>query len=359
MRITARTTSIPNIPRARPAKKISNLVVQLTGACNLNCKHCYRGGSRAEDEIDESRLKEAFSYMLMKGVRSVIFTGGEPFVRQDKLFNLIEFLKDRMISNDPQQNGIGIESNGTFKNPKEVLERIKDMGNVILRVSFDSFDRGIMEYTRGAGVFEKLMELARISREIGYEYLYFVTHYASGNVYKERKTDAFNTLARLVGTDHIKSCYDILQMGNAARNDYRTSVSKGYDFDDLDPKWHHRKGWCHSVVSPKRLVIRPNGNVGTCCFAAYLPEEYGSLRDSSIVQILNNLESSRLFRLFADGGLKDHIAGIDRDLFPAPFITSCEPTIITTSVALWSLAGASLPEANLNTARDFGYLSIK
>ena len=77
---------------ANPAKHIRKITVELTGLCNLKCKHCYRGGSReGEYGLPADQIKEALEPILRAGVDSITFTGGEPTLRRDDLLDVIDY----------------------------------------------------------------------------------------------------------------------------------------------------------------------------------------------------------------------------------------------------------------------------
>lgn len=75
-----------------PAKYVRKVTVELTGLCNLKCQHCYRGGSReGEYGLPAEKVKEALEPLLRAGVKSIMFTGGEPTLRRDDLLDIIDY----------------------------------------------------------------------------------------------------------------------------------------------------------------------------------------------------------------------------------------------------------------------------
>ena len=68
------------------------VVWNITRACNLKCVHCYNdsGSTTAADELSTDEAKEVLRDLAGFGVPSVLFSGGEPLMRQD-LFELIEY----------------------------------------------------------------------------------------------------------------------------------------------------------------------------------------------------------------------------------------------------------------------------
>ncbi|MFA6437506.1 MAG: radical SAM protein [Candidatus Paceibacterota bacterium] len=55
----------------------------VTGRCNLNCGKCYRGGSQIIQELDLDAWRKAYGILWNAGVHQIVFTGGEPTLRDD------------------------------------------------------------------------------------------------------------------------------------------------------------------------------------------------------------------------------------------------------------------------------------
>jgi radical SAM protein with 4Fe4S-binding SPASM domain len=65
----------------------------LTYACNNNCYFCYTGGPRKVPELKTSEWKKALDRLWDAGVPQVVFTGGEPTLRDD-LIELVDHAKE-------------------------------------------------------------------------------------------------------------------------------------------------------------------------------------------------------------------------------------------------------------------------
>lgn len=74
---------------------ISNLVIEVTRKCNLNCAHCLRG--KSEDMVfDTAMLPNIFENV--EYVSSITFTGGEPSLYPDVIRQTLEHMKENNIS---------------------------------------------------------------------------------------------------------------------------------------------------------------------------------------------------------------------------------------------------------------------
>jgi radical SAM protein with 4Fe4S-binding SPASM domain len=102
------------------------LDLALTYRCNNNCYFCYTGGPRLVSELSTADWKKALEKIWESGVPQVVFTGGEPTLRDD-LLELIE---------SAQEFVTGLVTNG-----RKLLPMSKDLKRVSLdyvQVSLES-----------------------------------------------------------------------------------------------------------------------------------------------------------------------------------------------------------------------------
>lgn len=96
---------------ANPAKYIRNATVELTGLCNLKCRHCYRGGSReGEYGLPTEEVKKALEPLLRAGIRHITITGGEPTLRRKDLLEIIDYASQFL-----ELNGVSVEERLQYK----------------------------------------------------------------------------------------------------------------------------------------------------------------------------------------------------------------------------------------------------
>src|SRR5688500_5474845 len=63
-----------------------DLVVLLTQNCPLSCSHCVTdSGPWRRSTLDESMLQDLLAQAAVYGVKTVCFSGGEPFARYELL----------------------------------------------------------------------------------------------------------------------------------------------------------------------------------------------------------------------------------------------------------------------------------
>jgi MoaA/NifB/PqqE/SkfB family radical SAM enzyme len=106
------------------------VVWNLTKQCNLYCEHCYAAATdeRAPGELSTAEGKRLLDNLAGYGVPVVLFSGGEPLVRED-LPELVGYAADRGIR--PV-----LSTNGTLITPEKAAE-LRDAGLAYAGVSVD------------------------------------------------------------------------------------------------------------------------------------------------------------------------------------------------------------------------------
>ena len=120
----------------------------LTNRCNLRCKMCNipKDSSRAEDELTISEVKNIILQIKDIGIKHLIFSGGEPFLRKD-LIEIVEFAITQKIKM------VDIITNGVLFNDYIIERLIKARLNHIT-ISLDGF-KNTNDEIRGKGVFDQ------------------------------------------------------------------------------------------------------------------------------------------------------------------------------------------------------------
>lgn len=72
----------------------STIVFSITKACGYKCQHCYQRNDQTQ-ELEEAIMINVAKQMQELGVSMFDLEGGEPFLRYDRLLNLVESLDDR------------------------------------------------------------------------------------------------------------------------------------------------------------------------------------------------------------------------------------------------------------------------
>ena len=340
---------------SNPIKYLEELMLELTGLCNLSCKHCYRGGSReGEYGLSVEEIKEALKPLLRTGIASIQLTGGEVTLRKDDLFKIIDWASQfLLLRNVPDNYGIQKEmekifshgtllkyidricvlTNGFFDNQREFVKRLKSYGNVPLQVSLDSFDEETTDKNRGKkGVFNKVKSLVEICEEE--EVFLRVISHGIGGIETKKTREIYLYFARKAS--EMTHSGGMIQLGNAVKNNFEPKHldSPNKYIGLLSSSKENQNGWCEGFTEPAQLTIRPTGNVGSCLYAYALPEEFGNLKSSSMIEILNGIQNTRIYKMFTDGSIERYQHELDKSLFSREFSKSCEPLILTLAYTL-------------------------
>lgn len=118
--------------------------VSLTTRCNLRCRMCNIAGSQpAEEELSCVSIKRIIDQSSAWGIKEILFTGGEPFLRED-IYELCAYSSDKGMRSIITTNGILID--------KKACLRLSECGVGHVHFSFDGLEK-THDFFRGEGAF--------------------------------------------------------------------------------------------------------------------------------------------------------------------------------------------------------------
>jgi radical SAM protein with 4Fe4S-binding SPASM domain len=124
-----------------------------TSRCNLFCRHCYRESGPENDrsgELTTAEGRELIASIRRAGFRLLIFSGGEPLLRED-IFDLVTAARDAGLLP-------AMGTNGTLLTV-ETAARLAESGLRGVAVSVDSLDREYHDTFRGTpGAFDRAQQ---------------------------------------------------------------------------------------------------------------------------------------------------------------------------------------------------------
>lgn len=118
---------------------INRLTLVLTNKCNLRCKYCYANYGQYTYEKDEQKdmsiadIDEITQYFLdnFKGIRHIMFFGGEPTLQSDKIIYTINKFKELKATNQIAHiPRLGLITNGVYF-PVELAQALADINEGI------------------------------------------------------------------------------------------------------------------------------------------------------------------------------------------------------------------------------------
>lgn len=133
------------------ADKKPVIVWNMTRRCNLKCVHCYARAVdvHGKDEIDTASAKRMIDDLAAYGVPVMLFSGGEPLVRED-LVELAAYAVEKGMR-------AVISINGTLITPQKAAE-LKKVGLSYVGISLDGLEEAHDRFRGKKGSFAKALE---------------------------------------------------------------------------------------------------------------------------------------------------------------------------------------------------------
>jgi MoaA/NifB/PqqE/SkfB family radical SAM enzyme len=276
---------IPSVYRAPLAVQM-----ELTHRCNLQCVMCYnRSGPDTagyEELSDEEWLAQARRLPDL-GVCDVVISGGEPLLRKNLVFKLLDLCKEHRLS-------AHLITNGWMVTP-EVAARLAQYEYGFIQVSIDGHTPEIHDRIRQVrGSWDRATRALQLLSSYG-----LICRMASTIVKANyRHVPETIDLAILLGSKSIifgrvlaqgRGCdnSDDIALGPEEAEEFyrlfnRERASKShYITVNLGMETHQQIIQSH--ISPNRaIILRPNGDVRLGCLA---PFAYGNVRSQSLQEI--------------------------------------------------------------------------
>ncbi len=135
-------------------------VYNCTSRCNLQCLHCYSFSKAAcgDNELTTAQAKQLLSNLAEMNCPVVLFSGGEPLLRED-LFELLAEAKHLGLRTVISTNGTLIDS--------RTAQRLKDAGVSYTGVSIDGDEKFHDEFRTSKGSFKSALEGIENCRKVG------------------------------------------------------------------------------------------------------------------------------------------------------------------------------------------------
>lgn len=136
------------------------VVWNCTNTCNLKCRHCYAESKnvKSDDELNTKEAKTLIDDLAVSKVPVLLFSGGEPLMRED-IFRLINYADKYNIRSTISTNGTLID--------KEIAKDLKKNKISYVGISLDGIGSRHDEFRGVTGSFDKSLGAIRNCIEIG------------------------------------------------------------------------------------------------------------------------------------------------------------------------------------------------
>ena len=141
-----------------------SVILKLTEACNLRCKHCFYanqpGFYNKNSELTTNEILELVDFLADEiNILSITLTGGEVFIRKD-FFEILKHIKQKYLPVIIQTNGILVDE-VKAQQLGEVLNYKTDS----VQISLEGADSKSHDEIRGSGTFEKTINAIKLLRQ--------------------------------------------------------------------------------------------------------------------------------------------------------------------------------------------------
>lgn len=139
----------------------TQIVLNITNRCNLRCLHCFNTSginTSYNDELSDREMLDLVAEIAKVKPYNVCFSGGEPLLRKNLIFECMEILSSHNIR-------AVMVSNGTLLD-KETITTLFKLKIQDIEVSLDGYTAEIHDKLRINGSFRKIIKALELLRDI-------------------------------------------------------------------------------------------------------------------------------------------------------------------------------------------------
>ncbi len=140
-------------------RSLSWVVLEITEACNLNCKWCYASSTQNGEHMSLDNVKKILDTLKSGGVMQVTFSGGEPLVHP--------YIREAVKEASDRGFIVHMNTNGWLLT-RELAQEMKEIGLSQVQINIDSIEPGKHDQIRGReGSFEKSVQAMKNAQDAG------------------------------------------------------------------------------------------------------------------------------------------------------------------------------------------------
>ena len=241
--------------KKRPS--FQSIYIMLTDKCNLSCKHCSTNCSpQGKDILSTNQIKNIILNIKLLNPQRLVFTGGEPLVRND-IEEILNFAKNQIPSCE-----LSLSTNGTLINNN--INLIKKFFNNI-DISLDGIDEKTCSEIRGQGVFQKVIKNIKLLQENGINNISLSMVFSSKNISLKSKFLELNKSLRTMPIERSLipegRAYENISMFNIEKNHIPEAIPMIYNSGEKISK---KIGSCSCNAFESNLFISSDGYAYPC-----------------------------------------------------------------------------------------------
>ena len=140
-----------------PERPMSTIALMVTRRCNMACAHCsVASSSRIREQPAENELEQIVHDAADAGVQAIIFTGGEPMIREKLVVRLMSIAKKRGLVSAMTTNGFWGK---TLSDARRTLGSLCKSGLSLLTLSYDRYHAEFQGPAPGQNILRAAKEL--------------------------------------------------------------------------------------------------------------------------------------------------------------------------------------------------------
>ncbi|MBR6305993.1 MAG: radical SAM protein [Bacteroidales bacterium] len=291
-----------------PRFHISNIVYELTGACNQNCRFCYNHWRpEGAPAPDRARARKTLRKLLSQcSVGTISFSGGEPL--------LLPNIHDLVLRARLRGSHVNVLTNGTLLSP-DALDNFVSLGVGAIQIPLLSADPAVHDYLTGVkGSWDKALDALRRTggKGIGVAVLVITKVNAPGvaetlslirecgirtvmvNRFNIGGNGIRNMRELVPGRQTFADAFAAVESFAAANPDMRfvSGVCTPLCFLDTAPYPHIKFTTCSTELSGRPVTVNYNGDVRFC---NHSPRVLGNIYSRPIGEILQDPDINALY----------------------------------------------------------------
>jgi MoaA/NifB/PqqE/SkfB family radical SAM enzyme len=273
--------------------------LSITYRCQCNCVHCGsdKFRSKSKQELTAAEIKRVIDETLSLGVCNIVFTGGEPMLRDD-LCELVAHV-------DKEKAQAMMFTNGWFLSDENV-KKLKAAGLHGFYISIDHPDPAVHDRLRRLpGCYEKAMEGAARARRAGL--LTGISTYATSKSLADGSLERTLRIAQKEGF-HEVTIFDCIPAGKLFRSPdklltaeeraqiitlARTYVEMPQPMGVIAQSWINSPHGTGCFGGFYQFYMTAYGDVNPCDFN---PISFGNVREHSVPEIWNRMTTHPEYR---------------------------------------------------------------